>query len=200
MKKSDLTLGTCLLAAAITALCLVVTVPLTARAMSTSSHGARALAAASAMYALDYEGAAVTSCIAEGDGFVNDAAGCLDTTSGLLWSGSMYVNVGQGWFPTWYQARDYCAALTDGGLTGWRLPTKTEMQSAATRRIIFHVQQAVDPYTRPNPWYSFSGTLRSSNYAYTVDLGTGGAFAGLIYDKRWGSYTQVDANCVRAHN
>lgn len=198
-RATGITLGNCLAAVAITAVSLAVLQPIAASAKSpTSIAHMRKLASATAMYAEDYDSMAATPCLTEGDGFVNDAAGCSDTTSGLIWSGSIYLR--QSYFPTWYQARDYCAALTDGGLSGWRLPTKTEMQSAATRQITYHVQQAVDPYNRPNPWYSFSGTLQGPSYVYTVDLRTGAAFKALIYDKRWGTYTQVDGNCVRSAN
>jgi hypothetical protein len=50
--------------------------------------------------------------------------GCQDPDTGLTWSLSSSA--------TYAQAQGYCAGLSQGGVTGWRLPTDTELITVTT--------------------------------------------------------------------
>ncbi|MEJ2501086.1 MAG: DUF1566 domain-containing protein, partial [Campylobacterales bacterium] len=111
-----------------------------------------------------------------------------DTKTGLLWqkdgrrSGRL----------NFYQAGDYAKALTLGGLTGWRVPTRKELAS------IFPARSAPftnTPYTRkpcckgPYEWRSYWTSeldRRLDDYAYVYHwYGRGGAkncYASKNYD------------------
>lgn len=45
-----------------------------------------------------------------------------DTALGITWLANMQL-VGNPWFMSWYQAKQFVAGININGVTGWRLPT-----------------------------------------------------------------------------
>ena len=64
----------------------------------------------------------------------------------------------------WYDAKLYCFALNIGGKTGWRLPTKEELDS------IYHSE---NDFVRTNHWSSTEG---SGNYAWVQFMSDGSQY------------------------
>ena len=48
---------------------------------------------------------------------------CKDSTSGLTWSARASSDM------TWYDAKSYCESYSEGGLSGWHLPTISELRT-----------------------------------------------------------------------
>lgn len=103
---------------------------------------------------------------------VNDATwdsssgGCKDLgTGGLVWSiDSVKVSGSNNSYPG---AVNYCAGLVEGGFDDWRLPTKTEMETAASRDAAGHLDYA---YGADN--LRWSSTPKGKNI-WAVRIGNG---------------------------
>jgi hypothetical protein len=55
--------------------------------------------------------------------FASVGGGCLDMSSGLVWSATATGHMSAS------DARNYCSQLTEGGVSGWSLPTVVDLQS-----------------------------------------------------------------------
>ena len=90
---------------------------------------------------------------ASSNNFIDNGDGTItDTSTGLMWEKATSANT-----YTWTQAKDYCENLTLGGKSGWRLPTRNELQTLVN-------------YGRYNPAFSmnFYPSLRKSYFPGTV--------------------------------
>lgn len=150
-------------------------------------------------------------CFADGDGWVSANGGCMDTSTGLVWSRTSDEMT--GYYNRVYKrppgdtrlpgAWDYCNALAEGncpdqpdGLCrGWRLPTKDEAVLAASHQIKNHA-----PMRYPDTWLRAadpSFTKGQTSYAYDVKLGTG-SWQTTVWKDKYGNLGSVgDTICVR---
>jgi len=105
-----------------------------------------------------------------------------DTITGLVWQRD-----GSG-LP-WAEAQAYCASLTLGSLSGWRLPARMELMTILDLAM-GSSGMAIDPTAFPNTFDLFwtsSPDAGSSGYAWTVgfSLGDGSVSFGVgDYDMR----------------
>jgi hypothetical protein len=107
---------------------------------------------------------------------ITDGGGCREVSSGLTWSiGSPPL--------TYAAAQAYCAGLTEGGVTGWRLPTYDELSSVAGAKAAAYFALVTKNVTA----WSTTGWF---GYMQTRNLDTGG------WDLTWPTSTAVGV-CVR---
>lgn len=118
--------------------------------------------------------------------FVNGGGGCQDVISHLAWSSSRYDVTQQ--LSTQPQAISYCSNLTQGGVTGWRLPTLAEVQNAYGHNIMGYL--AMD-----FPGSKFTSTMQGKNFVYIARLDDGSSYLAAVKGKVY--WTTVDAICVR---
>lgn len=129
--------------------------------------------------------------------FATADGGCKDLQTNRTWSRGSWDTAGHLTF-SYY--KNWCADMTQGGYTDWRMPTVTEVQTLAAHETFYQ-----DPLM--NPTYStvhvqtgnpaepkWSGTAagKGGTYVYQVDLRTGTATAAQI---RFG--TLGEGICVR---
>jgi len=110
---------------------------------------------------------------------VSDSLIVTDTITGLVWqrdgSGTRTGCSGSGNLTcTWAEAKAYCASLTLGGLTGWRLPGRTELLTILDRtKRGPAIDQTAFPST-PSDWFWTSSPLAgSSSLAWSVNFNFG---------------------------
>lgn len=79
-----------------------------------------------------------------------------DEVTKLWWSATQSSAEGM----TWSEAKSHCRTLSYNGQTGWRLPTKDQIKSAAINDILFFAQDSwiADAVMRKNIWSSESST------------------------------------------
>lgn len=84
--------------------------------------------------------------------------GCKDLQTGLVWSlpGPCCVN--------WNTATQYAADLVEGGYSDWRLPTRAELETAASHLAYPQLLGSGE---------CWSSTTQGGTRAYTVNLQTG---------------------------
>jgi hypothetical protein len=88
-----------------------------------------------------------------------------DNVTGLEWQQATAPGFGSGDYPdrySWQQALDYCAGLTLGGHSDWRLPTIQELASLVD---ISRINPAIDPVFSAMASDYWSSTV----YAYSTD-------------------------------
>lgn len=82
-------------------------------------------------------------CVVDGDGWVSANGGCVDTRTGIVWGSAASSSNGTGNgvnnLYTYYTAQAFCSGSTEGGVTGWRIPTLAEMKTAQQNGAISHV-------------------------------------------------------------
>ena len=66
-----------------------------------------------------------SNCKIDDSSFTSTTEGCKQTTPCLIWKKIQPV------YSTWNGANAYCAGFNTGNVSGWRLPTKNELLSAA---------------------------------------------------------------------
>src|ERR1051326_8628244 len=79
-------------------------------------------------------------CVTDGGGWVSANGGCTDTATGRVWGSSANGQSGPGNVIFTYDgAKSFCASSTEGGVSGWRVPTLAEMQSAQQHGAFAHI-------------------------------------------------------------
>jgi len=82
---------------------------------------------------------------------------------------------------TWAEAKTYCASLILGGLSGWRLPSRTELRTIVD---FTRSSPAIDPTAFTNTpsasYWTSSPSAGSSGRAWLVDLNRGSADDGAV--------------------
>ena len=101
----------------------------------------------------------------------SDGLTVTDTITGLVWQAQ-----GNATGMTWDAAQTYCAALTLGGISSWRMPAVGEFNTI----VDFTVHDpAIDPTAFPNtpdePYWTSSPFADSPGYAWYVDSLDGGS-------------------------
>ena len=146
----------------------------------------------------------------------SDSLSVTDTITGLVWQrdGSSTRTGCTGVSNltcTWAEAKAYCASLSLGGLTGWRLPGRTELYTIVDfTRFGPAIDQTAFPNTPPDNFWTSSPWAGSYGYAWYVDIGGGGGNgsasdsawlvdfgAGLTDHKSVGSSSNLWVRCVR---
>jgi hypothetical protein len=93
-----------------------------------------------------------------------------DTLTGLSWSNKRP-------YATWQGAIDHCSALTYNGVSGWRLPTQTELMNAYAHGIVSAARAnwmtlGGEDRTNMEMWFwSTSSYSGNTNNAWFVNLG-----------------------------
>lgn len=111
-----------------------------------------------------------------------------DNKTGLVWqreSSSAKYNL--------WDAQSYCAKLTLGGYSsGWRLPTKLELETLVDRRAAFGVRidRTAFLVTSSDGYWSATPVATSTEQMWVVDFGGGGELRGSSTALYW-------ARCVR---
>jgi len=84
-----------------------------------------------------------------------------DPTTGLMWTGQATAG-NHRYGMNWQEANAYCASLQLGGYTGWRLPTRDEVNA-----ITYYMREV--PY---NPKYAPASVLalKGGIYAYVISI------------------------------
>lgn len=99
---------------------------------------------------------------------VNPNGTVTDKVTGLLWQQT------DGGEMTWEHARDYCAALTLGGKSGWRLPSNQELFSILDHN---NGKPAIDTgaftKTEAEYWWSFDRRADDPSRVWSVNAGVG---------------------------
>ena len=125
-----------------------------------------------------------------------------DTITGLVWqrdgSGMRAgCNGSGGLICTWAQAKTYCASLTLGGLSGWRLPAVKELSTILDLTVVedpTSVSPTIDlaafPNTPSDYFWTSSPHAGSSGQAWVVYFNSGGSD---YYDVAF----KYRARCVR---
>jgi hypothetical protein len=116
--------------------------------------------------------------------------GCKDLQTALVWS-----LPGAGGSGNYSYAKSSADTLVEGGFGDWRMPTKSEMQTAATHDTRNHQFHGVAPGA---PWWS--GTDIKGSKAWAVTLGIGltfqydetGAYLGLVRVRDGSSSSLID--------
>jgi hypothetical protein len=121
----------------------------------------------------------------------SDGLTVTDTITGLVWqrdgSGARTRCSGASSLTcTWAEATAYCADLTLGGLTGWRLPAQSELVTIADfTKTDPAIDQTVFPSTTSNWYWTSSLYAGSSGSAWEVEFDTGGnAHLEVSYTQR----------------
>jgi hypothetical protein len=104
-----------------------------------------------------------------------------DTLTQLVWqqdgSGTrMGCSSGGNLKCTWAEAQAYCAGLTLGGVSGWRLPTVKELFSLVDFTIAYPgptIDQTAFPNTPAEWFWTSSPYAGSSGYAWHVNFSYG---------------------------
>jgi len=127
----------------------------------------------------------------------SDGLTVTDTITGLVWqsdgSGTRVGSTGgtNALTCNWYEAQSYCAGLMLGGLTGWRLPARSELITIVD---FTKASPAIDvtafPSTPSDNFWTSSPYAGSSGYAWYVGFSNGGSYVSVV-----GSYNWV--HCVR---
>lgn len=68
----------------------------------------------------------IHTCKVENDLYKSKDGGCKKLSTGLVWNNRSINNL------TWSSANNYCENLSEGNYNDWRLPTKTELDTAFT--------------------------------------------------------------------
>jgi len=85
-----------------------------------------------------------------------------DEVTGLRWQRVVPTGTSD-----WAEAKAYCENLTLAGMTGWRLPTKKELESIVDWRVEPAVDSTAFPGTRGDFWSSTS-VAGDSSLAWVV--------------------------------
>jgi hypothetical protein len=110
-----------------------------------------------------------------------------DNVTGLMWQRV----VSDTRYP-WADAKTYCAGLTLGGLTGWRLPMRMELVSLVDYTAVSPtINTTVFPFAPTSPFWTASPSVDSANSAWTVNFNDGTA---LDFESRGSS---LSVRCVR---
>jgi len=121
--------------------------------------GALALLLPAAGYAADL--------VARADGTV------LDRQSGLVWQA-----MDDGTPRPWGNAETYCKELNLGGLRGWRLPQRPELQALLRKGSAAPmIDENFFPLTKALKYWTAERDAKFDNFAWTVGFGSG--LAGL---------------------
>jgi hypothetical protein len=118
-----------------------------------------------------------------------------DTITGLVWqrdgSGTREGCGGSDKLTcTWAQAKAYCASLSLGGVSGWRLPARMELSAIVDfTKTNPTIDAAAFPNT-PAALFWTSSPVGSSSYVWLVYFSHGGSDVNLV-----GNYNRV--RCVR---
>lgn len=105
--------------------------------------------------------------VARSDGTV------LDRQSGLVWQGT-----DDGTPRSWSNAESYCAALSLGGLQGWRLPHRAELQSLLRKDGAAPlIDESLFPLTKALKYWTAERDAKFDHFAWTIGFGSG--LAGL---------------------
>jgi Protein of unknown function (DUF1566). len=84
---------------------------------------------------------------------------------------------------TWAEAQAYCAALSLGGLSGWRLPTYKELSSIVDFAVAYPgptINQAAFPSTPSEGFWTSSPYAHRSGNAWGVSFNFGIADWSLV--------------------
>ena len=137
-----------------------------------------------------------TPCALEQPGlWETTAAGCRQVGASLEWSGSLYDGTSA---PTYAETKAYCDAKTDGGFDDWRMPLKTELQSAAAEGAGTHIN--LIPYSANTSHWWAGETSNDGKKGTAVSLGTGETISVNISTKVRGGgtrYSELPGVCVR---
>ena len=117
--------------------------------------------------------------------FVSAAGGCRDTGTGLTWSATGHEVLNAAF--TYSGAAYFCQNLNEQGVTGWRLPTESELVKFSSDGAYTAI---LDNYSYVQKWSSTS-VPGQRGYGYAVILKSG---AVVVDDKR---YDARDIICVK---
>ena len=124
---------------------------------------------------------------------VNPDGSVTDRVTGLLWQQN------DGGEMTWEHARDYCAALSLGGKTGWRLPSNQELFS-----ILNHnngkpaIDTGVFTKTEAEYWWSSDRRADDPSRIWSVNAGGGTGPHPIRETISAGGTKRYHARCVFA--
>ena len=115
-----------------------------------------------------------------------------DTITGLMWQRDGSGDRCYGLACTWSGAKAYCAALTLGGLLGWRLPAVMELDTTVDYAVTSgaRIDATAFPGTPAEGFWTSSPCARSSGLAWLVNFGNGDSYGRAV-----GDYDRV--RCVR---
>ncbi len=140
-------------------------------------------------------------CLVDGDGWVSADGGCKDTATGRVWGSSANGQSGSGnWIFTYDSAKNFCSSSTEGGVTGWRVPTLAELKVAQSHGAFNHINQL--DFTG-QLWDSHRWSIdldKSKQYGYWLRFSDGNSIKVLIKAKQPGggtAYSMTDVVCVR---
>jgi hypothetical protein len=124
-----------------------------------------------------------------------DGLSVTDVNTGLAWQRDtlgLRTGCGGGLTCTWVEAQSYCAGLTVGSLTGWRLPTLSELLSLVDKTVTPPplIDQTAFPNTQANTFWTSSPEAGSTECAMIVSF-----YNGLSYDD--GETFGNGVRCVR---
>jgi hypothetical protein len=113
-------------------------------------------------------------------------AAVFDTTTGLSWQRAPSPRrMG------WEAAKRYCRSLQVDGVSGWRLPKKSELTTLVTAsRGSPRIDGDMFPSTPAAPFWSFSDDHSSPGDVWAIDFASG-------KPKSSGSGEELDVRCVR---
>ncbi len=105
------------------------------------------------------------------ESFTANGTTVTDNVTGLVWQQPM----GSAATLTQTDALTYCASLSLGGFTDWRLPTDAELVSLVdTGQASPCINGTYFPNTPADPFWSSTPVAGSAGYAWDVDFGFGG--------------------------
>jgi hypothetical protein len=112
-----------------------------------------------------------------------------DNQTGLTWQ-----RQDDGTPKTWQEAIDYCAALSLGGSSNWRLPNRHELQSIVDYTTLNPaIDTAIFPGAASDGYWSSSTYAGSTYYAWHVSF----AYGWVSYEDKTDYPYSVYARCVR---
>jgi len=120
-----------------------------------------------------------------------------DTITGLMWqrdgSGTRQATGCDGTRCTWGGAKNYCAGLNLGGLSGWRLPAVMELRTIVDFTVTSgaRIDATAFPGTPADRFWTSSPYAGSSGYAWYVNFNYGYSYDVDVV----GHYNRV--RCVR---
>ena len=101
--------------------------------------------------------------VARADGTV------LDRQSGLVWQG-----MDDGTPRPWGNAETFCKELALGGLHGWRLPQRSELQTLLRKDGPAPlIDDSLFPLTKALKYWTAERDAKFENFAWTVGFGSG---------------------------
>lgn len=116
-----------------------------------------------------------------------------DNNTSLMWQ-KEDNNLTSNWY--WANEGEVCGALTLGGFSDWRLPSKKELISIVNYGVsdIVAVTANYFPDTKPLFYWTSTTNARVSDHAWTVYFNDGGVYNDFFSHKL---YDQNYARCVR---